>query len=166
MTLVRNAKGLQPYKWSPLRKSYEPGTGWMNFLSVAQADRHAAEKAAGQPQLFLWSLVAVCGHWMQQPHFLILAFISLGTELQLSAELSTPALLHPRLIAFPPSPAIPYGTVSCGHFLAATGSQELASLNSFCICQTDIESQNVTAARRAFREPSLTLCIISPTLSS
>lgn len=151
MTLVRNAKGLQPYKWSPLRESYEPGTGWMNFLSVAQADRRAAEKAAGQPQLFLWSLVALCGHWIQQPHFLILAFISLGTELRLSAELSTPALLHPRLIALPPplpsptalSPAVtswqPQDSKSWLHWIpsafVSSGSREMSKADPNDPCQ-------------------------------
>ena len=125
----------------------------MNFLSVAQADRHAAEKTAGKSQLFLCPLVTLCSHWMQQPPFLIWIFI-LGTELQL-----TPTPLH--CIASPP----PACTVSCGHFWQPQGSK-LALLNSFCICQRATESQNVRAAGRAFREPSPTPLHCLSTLSS
>lgn len=90
------------------------------FLFFAHPDRHAPEETTGQPQLFLCPLVTLCSHRMQPPppHFLIWIFIS-GTELQLSAGLSISTPLHPSLHCMA-APA-PGSTVSCGHFLAATG---------------------------------------------
>lgn len=81
---------------------------------------------------------------------LIWIFI-LETELQVSPKLSTPtpAKLSPAVISWQPQ------------------DSELASLNSFCICQRAIESQNVRAAGRAFRElrPTPLPCLSSPFFS-
>lgn len=127
----------------------------MNFLFLAHPNRNATGKTTGQPQLFLCFLVTPSGHWMQDPHVLI--WIS-ETEWQLSAGFSTPIPLHPHWIAWmhQPLPALSPAVTSW-----QTQDSELASVNSFCICQKAIESQNVRATGRAFSEPSPIPSIVS-----
>lgn len=126
----------------------------MNFLSVAQADRHAAEKTAGKSQLFLCPLVTLCSHCMQQPHFLDLY---LGDRVTTH---SNPTAL--RCFTTPPHPR-PHCLLRS--LLAATGLR--AGFAEFLLHLSESHSLRMLGQQEGPLESQVQPhSIVSPTLSS